>query len=242
MDNDTPSPVPNRGQYVPGVYNYCDAWCQRCRFQDRCQVFSTRSRMEAALAYGGDGHAAFGEDHADDRATPQPWRATFEDPGEPTPAQTAAFQARADQIDALTDADPMVIQARAYATDTEEALLGLRLNVAGDPILSTALDTISWHDFLLFVKMSRAVSSQLDNDNEDDPVQSDANGTAKLVRLLIRESRDAWEVLAQVGSSESDELARGMIARLEALDALVDVRFPRAMDFVRPGFDVEPQE
>jgi hypothetical protein len=73
-------------------------------------------------------------------------------------------------------------------------------------------------------------------------VQSDANGTAKLVRLLIRESRDAWEVLAQVGSSESDELARGMIARLEALDALVDVRFPRAMDFVRPGFDVEPQE
>jgi len=23
-------------KYIPGIYNYCDRWCERCRFTSRC--------------------------------------------------------------------------------------------------------------------------------------------------------------------------------------------------------------
>ena len=74
-------------------------------------------------------------------------------------------------------------------------------------------------------------------DNDEDPVQTDANGTAKLVRLMIAESREAWNVLLQsCGGIQPGRLA-GMIDRLTMLDAGLARRFPRAMEFVRPGFD-----
>jgi hypothetical protein len=193
--------------------------------------------MEAALATGVTDLASAVERDGD--LTPQPWHATFEDPGEPTPAEAAAYKAEADRIDALTENDVLVVQARAYATEAERLLPALRASIAGDPVLGAALDTISWHDFLLYVKMARAISGQLeqDDDEDEDPIQTDPNGTAKLVRLLLKESRDAWEVLAQVGPGDHDDLAHGMIERLEELDELVEARFPHAMEFIRPGFD-----
>lgn len=23
-------------KYIPGIYNYCDRWCERCQFTSRC--------------------------------------------------------------------------------------------------------------------------------------------------------------------------------------------------------------
>src|SRR5262245_40314301 len=245
MSNDTPPPVPHpRRPYVPGVYSYCDSWCDRCRFQDRCRVYSSRVRMEAALARGEDGRAAFLDDDNSEPVTPQPWHAILDEAAAQTPEEAATIQKRLEELDAMTDSDPLVAHALAYATESERLLPALRSTVASDLILATALDTSSWHDFLLYVKMTRAVGGQLDEDGDadDEPVQNDANGTAKLVRVLIRESRDAWEVLAQVGTPQHDEVARRMIATLEELDDLVDARFPHAMAFVRPGFDEEIAE
>jgi hypothetical protein len=68
-------------------------------------------------------------------------------------------------------------------------------------------------------------------------VQSDANGCAKLLRLLIAESHDAWNVLS--GDEQTAELEAEMLGRLCNLEDLVQQHFPRAMAFVRPGFDEE---
>ncbi len=34
-------------KYIPGIYNYCDRWCERCPFQHRCRVFAEESRLSA---------------------------------------------------------------------------------------------------------------------------------------------------------------------------------------------------
>lgn len=31
---------------VPGIYNYCDRWCEKCRFQTSCLSFMMRNRIE----------------------------------------------------------------------------------------------------------------------------------------------------------------------------------------------------
>ena len=45
--------MPGRGKYIDGIFNYCDRWCERCRFEDRCRVrHEERKRMERHLLRG----------------------------------------------------------------------------------------------------------------------------------------------------------------------------------------------
>ena len=52
--------------FIPGVYNYCDRWCERCPFASRCRSYA----MELTLRIdGGDGELArAAESLADDPA------------------------------------------------------------------------------------------------------------------------------------------------------------------------------
>lgn len=34
---------------IPGIYNICDRWCERCIYQDRCKVFEDEEKMEKEL-------------------------------------------------------------------------------------------------------------------------------------------------------------------------------------------------
>lgn len=42
-------------RFISGIYNYCDRWCERCRFTDRCEVFAREQRQwERHLLRGED--------------------------------------------------------------------------------------------------------------------------------------------------------------------------------------------
>jgi hypothetical protein len=34
-------------RFIPGIYNYCDRWCERCAFTHRCRVYATQKEFEA---------------------------------------------------------------------------------------------------------------------------------------------------------------------------------------------------
>ena len=106
-----------------------------------------------------------------------------------------------------------------------------------------ALDTVEWYAFRVASKTRRALTgfALRGEDDEADWVQSDWNGSAKVARLEIRESRDAWEALLRAGGAAADSPLRALITHLEQLDAKVAQAFPHAMEFVRPGFD-EPED
>ena len=36
-----------RKHYIPGIYNYCDRWCDRCDFTQACSVFAEEQRISA---------------------------------------------------------------------------------------------------------------------------------------------------------------------------------------------------
>jgi hypothetical protein len=73
-------------------------------------------------------------------------------------------------------------------------------------------------------------------------VQTDFNGSAKIALIGIGESRRAWSVLMEEGRATADGVPAQAVRMLEALDAEVRERFPRVMEFVRPGFDAGEEE
>jgi hypothetical protein len=222
-------------QFIPGIYNYCDAWCARCRFQSRCRVFHDQERYQAALEVLEPPLAPGDDDEAG-----REWQA-FLEPGdrEPTSAEIAAAIEEHARLDADLMRDPVVTSAIEYS----EIVLGVQAGLdplvesAGDQVIDTALDTIGRLGVAIGAKVRRASLGRLSAQSEDDVELEDANRTAKLVRLLIRESRDAWRALMVPGHAIGDGVPARMIARLDAIDEAMATRFPTAMDFVRPGLD-----
>ena len=39
MRSDDDYKIPE-GDFIPGIYNYCDSWCERCLYTSRCMNFA----------------------------------------------------------------------------------------------------------------------------------------------------------------------------------------------------------
>jgi hypothetical protein len=108
--------------------------------------------------------------------------------------------------------------------------------------LQEALDVVAWDEFLIHVKIIRALDGR-DEFPEGDfrdqgPIQSDWNGSAKVATMCIDRSEHAWRVVA---AATGDEAAGVLAEILAALRQQMSKEFPHAMEFRRPGFDDPPQ-
>ncbi len=224
---------------IPGIYNYCDRWCERCRFTDRCLQYLEDQEAEPPSADAASLAGRVREsltrrlgtiteiarrEHIDLQ--------TIEAP----PADAAEKQERHGQ-------DPLVAWARQYG-DLAWRLsraLGPIAAARGDPAVIDAVDVIDWFSSMIGAKVSRAVSGAAFarelGDPDDDRIQRDFNGSAKVALLGIAESRRAWTVLMAEGKATANGVPAQAVRMLDELDVGVRARFPEAMAFVRPGFD-----
>lgn len=240
---------------IEGVYNYCDRWCERCRFQERCLLRCDERHREALIAGGVDPAEAFRRvDAAHHQAREAFWEALPEHEKQErkeileaanrslTPEEEREIERAIQRRDEATESHPLCISSGEYSELARHILdvIRPRAEARNDEVVLAALETISWFSFMVHVKTARAIGGLVDRDVEDahhEWLQSDANGTAKLTRLIIAESIEAWRVLTAAGHGTADGVPAAMIARLEKLDAGLAEAFPSAMEFVRAGFD-----
>lgn len=135
--------------------------------------------------------------------------------------------------------DPLVTRGSEYARASWSVLRGLIPILArrADGIASDAAERLEEMCVTIASKVFRAVSSALDDDFDAADRQSDANGSAKVALLLIAESRQAWRVLMEPDRAAANGVPARLVTTLDWIEAGLLERFPRAMEFVRPGFD-----
>jgi len=236
-------PVP-----VPGVHYFCDHRCWRCALTDRCAVFGrwmTSEERKRAAKGGPTARVA--------SALAVSLQVTMEDAsvmlasgamagvsirnGSMPDAVSIPPDDRADR--ALRD--PLVVRGGDYARASWSVLRGLHviLSRRGDAPSADAAERLEEMCVTIASKVFRAVSSALDLDFDPADLQSDANGSAKVALLLIAESRQAWQILMQPGRAAANGTPARFVSTLDALEAEVLRRFPRAFEFKRPGFDAD---
>jgi hypothetical protein len=229
---------------IPGIYNYCHHRCEQCAFTGRCLSF----RQEQQEAHDHPERSL--EDHIEANFTRAAalMKAWCEQHGiDPAAVDESAD---GDESDATTQAgddgkaDTNLLQqmARRYASEAYhivEPLSNLSHFHAWAPAVAAAIDTIGWYSGLIPAKIARAVDGAASEGQfvDDDPVQNDWNGSAKVARLAIAESIGAWRTLFEAGDTPVDASIRRTAGLLEQLDGDLAARFPLAMEFVRPGFD-----
>ena len=257
-DSTSPS-SPRPAGYIDGIYNYCDHWCARCTLSHRCRLFRDGRAREAALAAGDDPAAVVKRLWEEDLREAEAAR---------TPAQMAEFQEFLEHAnesltsddearltafyrrrEAWLEAHPVALASQEYSELSHTLSGALRTLPAGglDEVAIAALDVIEWFAVLIPTKTLRALTGSPggpdpDEDDDDEGRVLDARGSAKVARLAIAQSREAWGVLMQIGHAAADGVPTAMVQRLSQLDAALAALFPDAMSFQRPGFDDESPE
>ncbi len=238
-------------KYIPGIYNYCDRWCERCPFTSRC--------LNCELA-----EEQFGDLESVDISNEQFWK-KFSEVMQLTmdmikeKAEEMGIDLDAIEIDESMEKEPPVPDlvehlSKKYASAVntwfednqsiymeEESKEGLSLVSQENDVdqmvvdIEDAVEIIRWYQYFIHVKLHRACDSS-DEEKEDDGFPKDSDGSAKVALIGIDRSIAAWKILLPHLAMDGPQPIH-LIEMLENLKPRVEKRFPDAKTFVRPGFD-----
>jgi hypothetical protein len=234
---------PMTSDRIDFISAYCDRWCERCAFTDRCSVYACRIAAEMCGDFREGLELALGPPHPID-GEPQPTvsetllaelrNVTI------TPDEIAQFERAHKERHARLKAHPLTRMSDLYASRAWEWLQANQepLAASADPVVREALEVVSWDAHLIGAKIHRALTGRdcvaQGEDEDDDPVQNDWNGSAKVALLSLQRSEAAWRTIAAAtGDPTPSVLADGASRLRQALEEA----FPSAMAFIRPGFD-----
>jgi hypothetical protein len=252
-------------RFIPGIYNYCDRWCERCAFTSRCMnyalsedefdspqardisnqafwdklvgIFATTLEMvkEKAREMGIDVDAIDLQEAAEQ--TERVHKAAREQP-----CSRAAMKY-------IRMVDDWFKSNKGLLEDKSDELQALaQADIPGTQPADEAvsirdcLEVIRWYQHQIYVKLCRAASGTIRSKTEDlECVQEDADGSAKVALIGIERSTAAWAgLLAHFPDQEHSLL--NLLATLKRLLRQVEAAFPNARTFLRPGFDVDEKQ
>jgi hypothetical protein len=260
MDMDRMDELAGDPRFIPGIYNYCDAWCERCAFTSRCLNYAMAQEEEARDTRSRD---AENEDFWDKlHETFENTMETVEEKDQEVDFEIAeeALQESIRERDEIHEAacsQPYSRSAMRYIEvvdnwfESKESLLGEASNEresparadspggehAGDAVdIHDCLEVIRWYQRQIRVKLCRAARGTIRAELEDlECLLEDADGSAKVALIAIERSLAAWATLLRRFPDHEDAIHA--LGTLKRLLRQVEAAFPNARAFRRPGFD-----
>lgn len=242
---------------IPFIHNWCDRWCERCSFTQRCAVFEMNESLSDEAA--DPENDAFWDTIASRfAAAHQMLVEGAAEHGlvleEPTEAELAAYAREDDALQARLAENALIREADAYA-DTVELLFGetalweakgarlaqetelgiktVEKGLSEVDLLADCRHVLGWYQHFIGIKFRRALQGLWEDDGNE--LQSDANGSAKIALLAVERSRIALKSLLQLLGHE--DILLDLLAALERIEREGRRCFPEADRFRRPGFD-----
>ena len=227
-----------RDGFIVGIYNYCDAWCDRCPFTSRCHLFADQCRIDATFDHNLKAVVTAPE-HPSRTAPSPPWLQELLDEIEEearTPIVGDAYLQR--DVRSVPESDAIDSRAEDYSRRARVWLAGHEFD--SSPQASDPRAVIEWFHMMIHVKAMRALRGLAEHDPADRDWPLDYDGSAKVALIGIDRSHTAWRDLVSVGFASESEVAP-FLEDLVWLRAALERTFPGARSFIRTAFD-EPEE
>ena len=247
-------------KFIPGIYNYCDRWCERCPLASRCfnfasskkffvtqeskdiqnekfwnqlhKVFEFTSELihRSALEMGID------LDNIEEDEEIQKLIQEDEDKHKWARKHPVSKTGKTyyKKVDKWFENSKLIFEQKGIELESY-----LEMEIPGFDIenelykLKDAVEIIRWYQDFIHVKTIRAMSSYGDYDEAS--IQ-DGNGSAKIALIAIDRSIEAWAILLKVFTEQEDKILDIMI-HLEKIKKHLQFFFSGARNFIRPGFD-----
>jgi len=229
--------------HIEGIFNYCTRRCERCSFTSRCALFQSEREFERQnpdATWEQRVHDSFAETFR----LLEEWcrREGIDFEAIRRAAESDETDAQLERASENVRADPLQKLATTYmhgAFKVVDAMGPARARHRWSSDVEEALDTIAWNAGMVGAKVHRALQALAERGvaGEEDPVQNDWNGSAKLARILVSESKTAWRLVMREGEAPENSPLLELVALLDQIDSGIAERFPKTAEFVRPGFD-----
>ncbi len=250
-DHETGSSMESEPELIPDIYQYCDRWCERCAFTSRCLQFRIESEereIDAVLQDLEVFDVRFWEDMGE--ALVQAMRlireiAASEGMGDQEIERETMLSEPPESFQKSAREYPCAIAALVYAGMVNEWFALFDDNALDDalqpgdrhPALEEHLQIIRYYQYFIYPKIVRAVEGRMnDRAAGEGEVQGDASGTAKITLIAIDRSLAAWSLLYGYYPDREDSTL-SILLHLDRLRRSIEVLFPAARAFIRPGFD-----
>lgn len=264
MNKDELSKLANDPKYIPGIYNYCDRWCERCPFTSRCLNYKIGEEQFDGAETNDIANEKFWEQLA------EVFKLTFElveDMIDEMDIDINDFDLESEkllesEIDKKIDKNVCVMNAFEYIETTnswfesaqnlfeqkeEQLSLETELDLPeSSPFddaltINDAVEVIRWYQHQIYVKLKRAFHGKyMDilyrDEEEEDEYPKDSDGSAKVALIGIDRSIAAWGKLQNQFVEQEDEIL-DILVHLSKLRKQVELEFPDARAFKRIGFD-----
>lgn len=249
MSKDDPMELAGERDFIAGIYNYCDRWCEKCPFTSRCRVYAT----EAA-----DADLADAEVH--DINNLKFWRkleSIFREAHESIAKWAAEAGVDLDAIDSKEaiaeheqkeqDANDhqLSVLARQYAETVQqwfEEEFAVPEKVHDDLLaepaspddidVAGAAEVIRWYQFFVAVKVMRALMGRLEADEVRVEASADDDSLA-----AIEDDEDypgAANVFVEDDGNGSAKIALIAIDRSMAAWQAMEMSLPHKSDSIAP--------
>lgn len=267
MDKEKLKKLAEDPRFIPGIYNYCDRWCERCPFTSRCMNYAlSEDEFDSTESKDINNQAFWDKLHGVFQVTLEMVKESAEEMGIDLNAIDHEELAKQEKlVHKKVKEQPCTKAAFAYVeivskwfdsnTDLLKSKADELLTLAQAEIpaarpdrdalkIQDYLEIIRWYQHQIYVKLCRAAGGMIRGELEDEEYfPEDANGSAKVAILGIERSIAAWGGLLQQFPDQENPILDVLVA-LKRLLRQVDAAFPEARAFVRPGFDAlkEPDD
>lgn len=247
-------------QFIGGIYNYCDRWCERCPFTSRCMNFALANEQFPNQESRDIRNEAFWQRLSETfLMTLELVREMAEREGIDLDALDTENEAEQERLnDEFARAHKCCRMAKTYTdmvdewfdsvkelSEKKEDGLKTEMQVeisSADPLgksasCEEALEVIGWYQHQIYVKLMRAVRGAMEEQHElSHEFAKDSDGSAKVALIGIDRSIAAWGELRPCFLAYEGEIL-DILVHLEGLRRNVEEAFPAARGFIRPGFD-----
>ena len=249
MPENNPNPIAH-------IYNFCDRWCARCAFTNKCEAF-----VSAEKNIDDETNRLFWEKLEQQLPETEKWLKKVTEQKEISltefdpPQQKKNFDLF--QRDAKSNAvlkagrlyEDMVddwfdAAAEQFGLQTIETNQGAAIRMpegksdSSDIKTDDLFEVILRYQLQVYLKLSRCFYSrgkEAENENGEDEFK-DSTAAAKSTLALLDCSMAAWKLVLEV-LHKSEESIFEILVLLQRLRYNIELEFPEARNFVRPGFD-----
>jgi hypothetical protein len=244
MRRRTLTELANNPDLISGIYNYCDRWCERCPLTSRCLVYATEQEDDDLPQNRDVRNEAFwrklGSIFLETREMIVEWA---REAGVDLAGPAEEDERRPQRRRQLIDNHPLARCGKKYANAASDwfrefdHISELRTTDNDREQLEDAREVIQWYQYQIAVKTIRALSGRRDEEEPElTDFPKDSDGSAKVALIGIDRSIAAWRMM-QLSLPERAGSIVTLILLLERLRYRLEAGFPRARNFIRPGFD-----
>jgi len=250
--------------FEPGIYNFCNRWCEKCPDTAKCYLFASEELRKEKM--GTSGKESSDEDWSEEmmynlKVTKKLLKRTAEKDGlnidkaikesKEDRSWDRHAERRYDNVKCLQLAKDYMKAASKFLKDYYQSLEQYRqefhLELEQDDI-KDQVEVITWYHTFLVTKIWRCLYERGSIEKEDDEelkemIQEDFKKFLKLVEKCFQESRDAISFIAKKRNDYAEAMAK-LLAKLNTAEVSFreEFKLPQGYNVIPPSFNNEQIE